>query len=244
MCLDVFQSFQCAVKFYLSLSQLNDYLTLYYSLTLSSLRQRHRQTHIDTESHRQKCVLRKSYSRTQSNCVGRLVELLEGNNVNLRIVEKEDVPLAHEWMNDPKFTGEFIGPIQMTREEFEKTGSSSPFAMKGFFIEKKDGTKIGLINHFTQYLGMGELLEIGYMMAPNERGKGYCTEAVQLMVDYLFLSKDISRIQITLSLRNKASKRVAEKAGFTREGIIRKTSRGARRDAYLYRNFCPYARFR
>ena len=43
--------------------------------------------------------------------------------MNLRIMEKEDVPLAHEWMNDPKFTGEFIGPIQWTREEFEKTGT-------------------------------------------------------------------------------------------------------------------------
>jgi ribosomal-protein-alanine N-acetyltransferase len=54
------------------------------------------------------------------------------------------------------------------------------------------------------------------------------------MVDYLFLSMDVSRVQITLSVRNKASERVAEKAGFTREGTIRKTSRGERRDTYLY----------
>jgi ribosomal-protein-alanine N-acetyltransferase len=160
--------------------------------------------------------------------------LLEGKNVNLRIMEREDIPLAHKWMNDPKFTGEFIGLMQMSREEFEKMGSSSPFAMKGFFIEKKDGTKIGLINHFTQYLGLGELLEIGYMVAPNERGKGCCTEAVQLMVDYLFLSKDINRVQALISTKNKASERVLEKTGFTREGTIRRHIRGARRDAYLY----------
>jgi RimJ/RimL family protein N-acetyltransferase len=36
------------------------------------------------------------------------------------------------------------------------------------------------------------------------------------------------------SVRNKASQRVLEKADFTREGTIRKTSRGARNDAYLY----------
>jgi len=161
--------------------------------------------------------------------------LLEGKNVNLRIVEKEDVSLAHEWMNDPKFTGEFIGPMQTTREEFEKMGSSnSPFAMKVFFIEKKDGTKIGLINHFIQYLGLGELLEIGYMMVPSERGKGYCTEAVKIMVDYLFLSMNISRVQALISIGNKTSERVLEKAGFTREGTIRRHVRGERRDAYLY----------
>jgi len=151
----------------------------------------------------------------------------------LKIAEKEDLPLAHEWMNNPEFMGEFIAPIQRTREEFEQTGSS-PFAPKLFFIEKKGGSKIGLMNYFNSYLGMGELLEIGYFLAPNERGKGYCTEAAQLMVDYLFLSMDVSRIQATISTGNKASERVLEKAGFTREGTIRRTARGKRRDAHLY----------
>ena len=54
------------------------------------------------------------------------------------------------------------------------------------------------------------------------------------MVDYLFLSKDISRIQATTSIRNKGSQRVMEKTGLTREGTIRNFARGARRDFYLY----------
>jgi RimJ/RimL family protein N-acetyltransferase len=57
---------------------------------------------------------------------------------------------------------------------------------------------------------------------PSERGKGYCTEVTQLMVDYLFLSMDVSRVQAIVSTRNKASERVLEKAGFTREGTIRR----------------------
>jgi ribosomal-protein-alanine N-acetyltransferase len=159
--------------------------------------------------------------------------LLEGKTVNLRIVEREDLPLVHDWMNDPEFTGEFVGLTQRTKEEFEKLGSSL-FAPKLFFIEKKDGSKIGLLMYFNSYLGMGELLEIGYMMASSERGKGYCTEAVHLMVDYLFLSMDVGRIQATISTRNKASEKVLEKAGFTREGTIRRRARGMRRDWYLY----------
>ena len=90
------------------------------------------------------------------------------------------------------------------------------------------------IVQYNSYLGLGGLLEIGYALLPSERGKGCCTEAVQLMVDYLFLSMDVSRVQATISIKNKASERVLEKAGFTREGMIPKTSRGARRDAYLY----------
>jgi RimJ/RimL family protein N-acetyltransferase len=159
--------------------------------------------------------------------------LLEGKNVNLRVMEKEDLPLLKEWMNTPEFMGEFQPPRQWTKAELEKM-ESSPFEPKVFIIEKKDGSKIGYILHYNSYVGTVKLLEIGYALAPSERGKGYCTEATQLMVDYLFLSTDVSRVQASISIRNKASERVLEKAGFTREGTIRKTSRGARRDAYLY----------
>jgi hypothetical protein len=57
---------------------------------------------------------------------------------------------------------------------------------------------------------------------PKERGKGYCTEAVRMMVDYLFLSKDLSCVQAMADVRNMASERVLEKAGFHKEGTIRK----------------------
>jgi RimJ/RimL family protein N-acetyltransferase len=161
--------------------------------------------------------------------------LLEGKNVNLRIMEKEDLPLYQEWWNNPEFVGEYLPPTQSSRAETEKIlEGGSPFEPKGFIIEKKDGSKIGSIIHYNSYLGGGKLLEFGYALASSERGKGYCTEAAQLMVDYLFLSMDVSRIQATTSIRNKGSQRVLEKAGFTREGTIRKSVGGARRDAYLY----------
>jgi RimJ/RimL family protein N-acetyltransferase len=58
-------------------------------------------------------------------------------------------------------------------------------------------------------------------LVPSERGKGYCTEAVEIMVDYLFLSRESMRIQACTDIRNLASQRVLEKAGFKREGIMR-----------------------
>ncbi len=65
---------------------------------------------------------------------------------------------------------------------------------KWFFIEKKDGTKIGTVFHFLN----GNYMEIGYILAPNERKKGYGSEAVRMIVDYLFLSKELVRIQALL----------------------------------------------
>ncbi len=78
---------------------------------------------------------------------------------------------------------------------------------------------------------------IGYIVHPDSRGKGYCTEAVEIMVDYLFLSKNIVRVQAETNPVNVSSIRVLEKAGFTFEGVRRKVffSQGKYNDGALYR---------
>jgi hypothetical protein len=46
--------------------------------------------------------------------------LLEGKLVNLRITEKEDLPLFAEWVNKPEFLGEYNPLRQLSRTEVEK----------------------------------------------------------------------------------------------------------------------------
>jgi ribosomal-protein-alanine N-acetyltransferase len=159
--------------------------------------------------------------------------LLEGKTVNLRIMEKEDLSLFVEWWSDPAFWGEYLPfPEQLSKANVEKLLATPGFNV--FFIQNKDGEKIGNVTFYNSYIGGNRLLEIGYAIIPSERGKGYCTEATQLMVDYLFLSMDISSIIASPSIKNTGSQRVLEKAGFTKEGTIRNPARGARRDSYLY----------
>jgi len=163
--------------------------------------------------------------------------MLEGKNVNLRVMEKEDLSLYMEWANNPEFWGEYLRLLQRSRTEIEKAfEKDSPFESKTFIIEKKDGSKIGGVNHFNMLHPMGKFLEIGFALVPSERGKDYCTEAVKIMVDYLFLSKGTVCIQALTDVRNIAPQKVLEKVGFKREGTIRKRffSRGEWRDGYLY----------
>jgi RimJ/RimL family protein N-acetyltransferase len=157
--------------------------------------------------------------------------LLEGNNVSLRVAEKGDLPLIAEWLNNPEFFNYAPFP-QRSRAELERQYDSLPSESKWFVVEKKDGSKIG----FVYYEFEGSQMEIGYALLPSERNKGYGTEAITIIVDYLFLTRQIVRIQATTDLRNKASQRVMEKNGFTREGTIRKAGfvRGHWRDEYLY----------
>jgi RimJ/RimL family protein N-acetyltransferase len=155
--------------------------------------------------------------------------------VNLRLMEKEDLPLFAEWFNKPEVFGEYNPLRQMSRTEAEKM-LENPLELKPFIIEKKDGGKIGFIAHFYVLHPAGRQLEIGYSLVPSERGKGYCTEALKIMVDFLFLSKDTMRIQAQTDPRNIPSQKVLEKVGFKKEGTLRKSffMRGEWRDAYLY----------
>jgi len=158
--------------------------------------------------------------------------MLEGKNVNLRIIEKKDLQLVGEWFNDPRHYGEYLALRQRSITDLEKRYDARSPEENSFFILKKDGDIIGEIMHFP----IGDLMEIGYSVIPNERRKGYCTEAVKIMVDYLFLSKKIIRIQAHTDIRNRASEKVLEKSGFKKEGIIRKLSfiRGKWRDIALF----------
>jgi len=161
--------------------------------------------------------------------------LLEGKNVNLRVMEKEDFPLFAEWANKPEVSGEYTPLYQVSKTQAEKM-FEGPHEKKPFIIEKRDGSRIGFITHFYVLHPASRQLEIGYSLVPTERGKGYCTEATRLMVDYLFLSKDTMRIQAQTDPRNIASHKVLEKAGFKKEGTLRKSffMRGEWKDAAMF----------
>ena len=62
---------------------------------------------------------------------------------------------------------------------------------------------------------------IGIGLAPEFRSRGYGTEAQRLLVHYLFAHTQVNRIEATTEITNVAEQRALEKAGFTREGILR-----------------------
>ena len=147
--------------------------------------------------------------------------MLEGNNVNLRVMEKEDIPFYSDLINNAYF-GRYIRLVQISKDQLQKRFSEFGDELQIFIIEKKDRTKIGAILNFVVKAYPYELLEIGFFLVPSERKKGYTSEAVKIFIDFLFLSKEIIRIQAVTDERNTASQRVLEKAGFSKEGIIRK----------------------
>lgn len=62
---------------------------------------------------------------------------------------------------------------------------------------------------------------IGIGLAPEFRGRGCGSAAQRLVVRYLFAHTQANRIEATTEITNVAEQRALEKAGFTREGILR-----------------------
>lgn len=78
--------------------------------------------------------------------------------------------------------------------------------------------------------------DIGYYLAPQARGRGVMTRAVGLLSGWVFENLPVERIEITIEPENAASRAVAERAGYTFEGILRSHTviKGTRRDMAMY----------
>ena len=63
--------------------------------------------------------------------------------------------------------------------------------------------------------------ELGYWVRTSRTGQGLATAAVNLLVQFGFDELKLNRIEIVVATGNEASQRVAEKAGATREGVLR-----------------------
>lgn len=70
--------------------------------------------------------------------------------------------------------------------------------------------------------------EIGYWMRSEARGRGVMTRALLLVARWAFDERGAARVQLRADVENVASRRVAEKAGFRLEGVLRSAHWNAR----------------
>lgn len=81
--------------------------------------------------------------------------------------------------------------------------------------------------------------ECGYLLAQPFWGKGYMSETLVALRHVVFSMPEIERFQLICDVDNPASAKVMEKAGFEKEGIMRKSNKHPNvsdrpRDCYCY----------
>ena len=88
--------------------------------------------------------------------------------------------------------------------------------------------------------GFDHQAEIGYWFGRDYWGQGFCTEAVIAVVDHGFETLGLHRIFAQHIARNTGSARVLEKAGFSKEGVLRQHARkwGVFEDVICYGMLC------
>jgi len=78
--------------------------------------------------------------------------------------------------------------------------------------------------------------ETGYMLGRKFWGRGYASEALQLVLRFAFVELDLHRVYAVVQETNKASIKMLERAGFTHESVMREANRMNNRwhDVYSY----------
>ena len=154
--------------------------------------------------------------------------------VELRPVDDRDVCTVERAAGDPEIARRF-GLGRLTPREYvngyteaARSGTGAAFA-----ICDTDGASSG---HVLVELREAGRADVGYWLLPEGRGRGRATRALRLVSRWALAQPGVARLQLWTVPENTASQRVAERAGFQREGVLRSYREldGSRVDAVFY----------
>ncbi len=152
--------------------------------------------------------------------------MLQGKRVCLRPVRETDLDRLYDAHTAIGTRGAYFPLGVMSETRFRREFAESGFWDKTegmLLITTPEGEIAGHIEFFRP-VSYWDAFELSYQLYDDRHaGLGYVTEAVQLLVDYLFGAKKENRIHLVIAPGNTASRRIAEKCGFMLEG----TARGA-----------------
>lgn len=163
----------------------------------------------------------------------------QDGRLTLRLTAEDDLPLLEQLTQNPEQAGEFqwFGwhDLHRWRRDWNDNGLISPDG--GTLIVVRDDQRLGLVNWRRQPVTVSAYAwEIGIVLLPEARGRGYGTQAHRLLARYLFAHTTAHRIWAGTEVDNIAEQKALERAGFTREGVTRATGwrAGAWRDGVIY----------
>ncbi|MFD1745584.1 GNAT family N-acetyltransferase [Rhizobium helianthi] len=140
-------------------------------------------------------------------------------------------PWEPTWRHDELTEASFRARVVRNSQEF-----SSGLAVPLFLFRRNDMALLGGITVGHIRRGAGQNCMIGYWMGENHAGQGHMFAALKLVVPYIFSGLQLHRIEAACIPENWKSIRLLEKAGFEREGLLRKYLKinGEWRDHILY----------
>ena len=148
---------------------------------------------------------------------------LKGQNICLRALEPEDL--------------DFIYTIENTKDFWEISNTQTPYSrflikqyLENAYQDIYEAKQLRLvIEHQTKAIGLIDLFDfdpknervgLGILLSDvNSRGKGFAKEALQLLIDYVFMHLQVHQIYVNIGENNTASLQLFANFGFEKIGI-------------------------
>ena len=149
--------------------------------------------------------------------------MIKGERIILRTVKEKDLDRYYDLLADVQSRGDHYPQELQSYADFQRAYQNRSFwheTRGALLIVDHEDTIVGEITF--RDLAHRKAFEIGYIVFDiTKRNQGIVTEALRLFTKYLFETKPIQRLELAIIPGNDASKRVAQKCGFTFEGISR-----------------------
>jgi RimJ/RimL family protein N-acetyltransferase len=138
--------------------------------------------------------------------------------VSLRPLRTTDVAIVEAALDDPEICRWFDNRGVSAHDVVERAVTRWQDAEAAEFA-LLDGDQC--VGSLWLTLGADSRATVGYWILPHARGKGLVTHALALTSHWAFEELGVQRIGLLADPRNVASVRVAERAGFLHEGVLR-----------------------
>jgi RimJ/RimL family protein N-acetyltransferase len=125
---------------------------------------------------------------------------------------------TQRWLPFPAHSGSVDAAAWCTGMAVERrvSGAGDHYGV----VRREDEAVVGCL--WTKHTDwVARVTEVSYAVAPQVRGFGLAAEAVDGLTIALLLEHGFQRVELRVAPGNVASRRVAEKAGFTYEGLLR-----------------------
>jgi RimJ/RimL family protein N-acetyltransferase len=169
------------------------------------------------------------------------VEGLSDGDVRLRLHADEDIPAIVEACQDPEIPRWTRVPDEYTENDalewfdHQDRRRGEGDALELLIVEDETDALLGSIG-FVKLDHEERIGSLGYWLARDARGRGVATRALRLISSWAFDALPVDRISIVIQQGNEPSRRLAERAGYTYEGILRSYTliKGRRHDMAMY----------
>ncbi|XVF63083.1 hypothetical protein PTKIN_Ptkin09bG0060500 [Pterospermum kingtungense] len=161
----------------------------------------------------------------------------EYSNLSLRLLDVSDIDDFMVWASDEKVARFCTWEAYTNKEDGLNFIRNTVLPHPWFRAICLDDRPIGAIS-VSANSGNDKLRgELGYVLASKYWGKGIVTRAVKMVAKTIFTDwPHLERLEALVDVENLGSQKVLQKAGFQREGVLRKyvTLKGSSRDMVMF----------